>query len=45
MLFGKGSDELQVLAADFLPDGKSLFILAADDDCNIHILEYDPEGN
>lgn len=32
------------MAADFLPDGKRLYILVADDDCNIHILQYDPEG-
>ena len=43
-LFGKESEGLQVLAADFLPDGKRLYILVADDDCNIHIMEYDPEG-
>jgi hypothetical protein len=32
------------MAADFLPDGKRLYIIVADDDCNIHVLEYDPEG-
>jgi cleavage and polyadenylation specificity factor subunit 1 len=43
-LFGKDVDGLQVMAADFLPDGKRLYILVADDDCNIHVLQYDPEG-
>ncbi|KMU91957.1 cleavage and polyadenylation specific protein [Coccidioides immitis H538.4] len=42
-LFGKDNEYLQVIAADFLPDGKRLYILVADDDCTIHVLEYDPE--
>ncbi|EAQ93478.1 hypothetical protein CHGG_01713 [Chaetomium globosum CBS 148.51] len=43
MLFGKSSTKLEVLNADFLPDGKDLFIVACDADGNIHILEFDPE--
>lgn len=43
-LFGKDSDGLEVMAAEFLPDGKQLDILVADGDCNIHVLQYDPEG-
>lgn len=43
-LFGKDLDELEVVAADFLPDGKKLYILVADSDCNLHVLQYDPEG-
>ncbi|PYH46687.1 cleavage/polyadenylation factor CFT1 [Aspergillus saccharolyticus JOP 1030-1] len=42
-LFAKDLDYLEVAAADFLPDGKRLFIVVADSDCNIHILQYDPE--
>ncbi|ODH13612.1 hypothetical protein ACO22_07085 [Paracoccidioides brasiliensis] len=42
-LFSKDDGSLQVMAADFLPDGKRLFIMVADDDCNIHVLQYDPE--
>ncbi|KLJ06944.1 protein CFT1 [Blastomyces silverae] len=42
-LFSKDDGTLQVMAADFLPDGKRLYILVADDDCNIHVLQYDPE--
>ncbi|KAE8376192.1 CPSF A subunit region-domain-containing protein [Aspergillus bertholletiae] len=42
-LFAKDLDYLEVLAADFLPDGNKLFILVADSDCNIHVLQYDPE--
>lgn len=43
-LFGKDPDYLEVVAADFLPDGDKLFILVADSDCNLHVLQYDPEG-
>ncbi|KAI1928729.1 mRNA cleavage and polyadenylation factor subunit [Ophidiomyces ophidiicola] len=42
-LFGKDSMYLQVMAAEFLPDAQRLYILVADDDCTIHVLEYDPE--
>ncbi|PGH33637.1 cleavage and polyadenylation specificity factor subunit 1 [[Emmonsia] crescens] len=42
-LFSKDDGTLQVMAADFLPDGKRLYLLVADDDCNIHVLQYDPE--
>ena len=43
-LFAKDLDYLEVVAADFLPDGNKLFILVADSDCNLHVLQYDPEG-
>jgi cleavage and polyadenylation specificity factor subunit 1 len=43
-LFGKDMDELDVVTADFLPDGKRLYILVADGDSNLHVLQYDPEG-
>lgn len=42
-LFGKYIQDLEVIAADFLPDGKQLYILVADAECNIHILQFDPE--
>ncbi|PYH72415.1 cleavage/polyadenylation factor CFT1 [Aspergillus vadensis CBS 113365] len=42
-LFAKDLDYLEVSAAEFLPDGKRLFIVVADGDCNIHVLQYDPE--
>ncbi|KAL1982296.1 hypothetical protein VTN96DRAFT_1454 [Rasamsonia emersonii] len=42
-LFGKDMDELEVVAADFLPDGKKLYIIVCDGDCNLHVLQYDPE--
>lgn len=43
-LFGKDPEYLEVVAADFLPDGNKLYILVADSDCNLHVLQYDPEG-
>lgn len=42
-LMGKASIGLEVTAADFLPDGKQLYIVAADGNCDLHILQYDPE--
>ncbi|KAJ5677429.1 Cleavage/polyadenylation specificity factor A subunit C-terminal [Penicillium maclennaniae] len=42
-LFGKDPDYLEVAAADFLPDGNKLYMLVADSDCNLHVLQYDPE--
>ena len=43
-LFGKSSKHIEVIAADLLPDGKQLYIMIADADCNIHILQFDPES-
>jgi cleavage and polyadenylation specificity factor subunit 1 len=43
MLFGKSSTKLEVLNADFLPDGKELYIVASDADGHMHILQFDPE--
>ncbi|KAJ5634886.1 Cleavage/polyadenylation specificity factor A subunit C-terminal [Penicillium herquei] len=42
-LFGKDPEYLEVVAADFLPDGNKLYMLVADGDCNLHVLQYDPE--
>lgn len=42
-LFGKDPEYLEVVAADFLPDGTKLYMLVADSDCNLHVLQYDPE--
>ncbi|KAL5365766.1 CPSF A subunit region-domain-containing protein [Aspergillus floccosus] len=42
-LFAKDLDYLDVLAADFLPDGRKLYVVVADGDCNLHVLQYDPE--
>ncbi|KAI0158196.1 CPSF A subunit region-domain-containing protein [Xylariaceae sp. FL1272] len=43
ILFGKSSTKLEVLTAEFLPDGNELSIVACDSDGGIHILEFDPE--
>ncbi|KAK5663548.1 hypothetical protein OQA88_3979 [Cercophora sp. LCS_1] len=43
ILFGKSSTKLEVLNADFLPDGRELFIVASDPEGHIHILQFDPE--
>ncbi|KAI4101275.1 MAG: hypothetical protein L6R37_005018 [Teloschistes peruensis] len=42
-LFGKSANQMEVLAADFLPNGKSLYLIVADADSVIHILQFDPE--
>ncbi|KAF2417221.1 hypothetical protein EJ08DRAFT_654574 [Tothia fuscella] len=42
-MFGKGRSRMDVVSAEFLPYGKLLFILVADGDCNLHVLQYDPE--
>lgn len=42
-MFGKGRSRLDVVSAEFLPHEKNLFILVADGECNLHILQYDPE--
>lgn len=41
--FGKSSKNMEIVVADLLPDGKELHIVAADSNCNLHILQYDPE--
>ncbi|KUJ24329.1 uncharacterized protein LY89DRAFT_604897 [Mollisia scopiformis] len=43
MLFGKSANNMEVVATELLPDGKELYIVAADSDCNLHIMQYDPE--
>jgi cleavage and polyadenylation specificity factor subunit 1 len=43
-LFGRDQKNLDVIAAEFLPDGKKLFIISADGDGTLHVLQYDPEN-
>ncbi|KAL2063510.1 hypothetical protein VTL71DRAFT_5315 [Oculimacula yallundae] len=43
MLFGKSAKNMEILQADLLPDGKELYVVAADSDCNLHIMQFDPE--
>jgi len=42
-MFGKDVQRLDVVAADFLPDGNQLLFVVADAESNVHILQYDPE--
>lgn len=42
--FSKSPQNIEVTAADFLPDGKQLFMVVADADCNIHVLQFDPDS-
>ena len=32
------------MAAEFLPDGKNLYIIAADADGDLHVMQFDPES-
>ena len=43
ILFGKSGRNMEIVAAELLPDGKELYLVAADADCNLHIMQYDPE--
>ena len=43
-LFGRDQMSLDVVAAEFLPQGRQLFIIAADGDGTLHVLQYDPEN-
>jgi cleavage and polyadenylation specificity factor subunit 1 len=43
-LIGSDQTNLDVLAADFLPDGKQLFIITSDGEGELHVMQYDPEN-
>ena len=43
LLFGKTNTKMEVVATEFLPDGKELYIVVGDADCNLHIMQFDPE--
>jgi cleavage and polyadenylation specificity factor subunit 1 len=43
-LFGRDQLGLEVIAAEFLPDGKNLYIIAADGDGDLHVMQFDPES-
>ena len=43
-LFGKSSPDLQVIAAEVLPQDKQLFLLASDTEGTLHVLEFNPES-
>jgi hypothetical protein len=44
MTFGRATNKMEVMATEFLPHEKQLYILVADADKNLDILEYDPES-
>lgn len=43
-LLSRDVEDPECLAADFLPDGKQLFIISADANGDLRVLEYDPEN-
>jgi len=43
ILFGKSRSRMEVMTAEFLPHEKQLYIVVADADCNLHVLQFDPE--
>jgi cleavage and polyadenylation specificity factor subunit 1 len=42
-MFGKTKAKMDVLAAEFLPYEKQLYIIIADVDGKLHVMQYDPE--
>lgn len=42
-VLGRDFENPEVIAAEFLPDGKSLYIISSDVDGQLRILQYDPE--
>ena len=43
-MFGKSARHINVVTADFLPDGKQLYITAVDADGYLHVLQFDPSS-
>ncbi|KAI9656016.1 MAG: mRNA cleavage and polyadenylation factor subunit [Bathelium mastoideum] len=43
LLFGKGRSHMETIAAEFLPNDKQLHFAVADADCNLHMLQFDPD--
>jgi uncharacterized protein (DUF952 family) len=41
-VFSKTAHNIEVIAADFLPDGKDLYLVVVDAEGIMHILQYDP---
>lgn len=42
-LFGKDPGEVEVVAGEFLPDGRSMGIVVATADGDLLVMQYDPE--
>ncbi|OAL38255.1 hypothetical protein AYO20_02314 [Fonsecaea nubica] len=43
-ILGRDLENPAVLAAEFLPDGKQLYIISSDEDGMLRVLQYDPEN-
>lgn len=43
ILLGKQTIDMEIVTVDVLPTAGGLYIIAADLDCNLHVLQYDPE--
>lgn len=43
MLMGKQTTDMEIVVVNFLPTAEGLYIVAADSDCNLHVLQFDPE--
>ncbi|KAF2754100.1 hypothetical protein EJ05DRAFT_494539 [Pseudovirgaria hyperparasitica] len=43
ILFGKTRSKMEVMTAEFLPHDGNLYIVIADADCTLHVMQYDPE--
>ncbi|KAF2403941.1 protein CFT1, partial [Trichodelitschia bisporula] len=44
LMLGKGRSKMEVVDAEFLPHDKHLYFLVADADCDLHVLEFDPDN-
>jgi cleavage and polyadenylation specificity factor subunit 1 len=42
-LFGKGNEAMEVVGVGLLPLGEELYILVADREAGVHVLQFDPE--
>ncbi|OAP60335.1 hypothetical protein AYL99_05337 [Fonsecaea erecta] len=43
-ILGRDLENPAVLAAEFLPDGKQLYLISSDEDGTLRVLQYDPEN-
>ena len=43
-LFGKSAQHLEVVAAEFLPHDKDLFVVVGDAEGEMHIFQFDPHS-
>ena len=43
-LFGKGAEHIEVVTAEFLPDGEQLYIIAIDAEGVMHVLQFEPHS-